>query len=103
MTDHPAHPEVSPHAAAELATGSTEHSAPVSSIADAGVPPKCGKHNVVMDVQCDCHVCHGEGMVEHVDDYGPVPRMETCWSCRGSGISPWPDCWLCIEEYENEL
>jgi DnaJ-class molecular chaperone len=61
-------------------------------------PPRCTKHNVVMDIYNDCSTCRGDGMVEDMDEYGPNPGMETCWSCRGSGVSVWPDCWLCLEE-----
>lgn len=62
---------------------------------------RCTKHNVVMDIYNDCSTCHGEGMVEDMDDYGPNPGMETCWSCRGSGVSAWPDCWACLEEDDD--
>ena len=64
---------------------------------------KCLKHNIVMDVEGDCPTCHGDGMVEDVDDYGDDPRMEECWACRGSGVSPWLDCWLCLEEAQDEI
>lgn len=66
-------------------------------------PEKCLKHGVVMDVEVDCSTCHGEGMVEDMDDYSPDPSMETCWSCHGSGVSPWPECWACLEESYDEI
>lgn len=57
---------------------------------------KCSKHGIEMDVESDCSTCHGEGMVE--DDEGGVIEYVRCWSCGGSGISPWLDCWLCLED-----
>ncbi len=61
---------------------------------------KCYKHPTVeMDIPTDCHVCHGDGVIE-VDDYGEW-HTERCWSCHGSGAG-YPDCSACIEEYEME-
>lgn len=62
----------------------------------------CSKHNCARDVQSDCSTCHGDGEVEDNDDYSPLPRTRLCWSCGGSGFSPWLDCSTCLDEGEND-
>lgn len=58
---------------------------------------KCSKHNVEMDMETTCHVCHGDGETIDHDDYSNDPGMVCCWNCRGSGHGL-DDCWLCYEE-----
>jgi len=61
----------------------------------------CERHKCAKDRESDCHVCHGEGVVEDHDDV--IGRgTETCWSCRGSGRSPWLDCEWCLEESDDD-
>jgi hypothetical protein len=82
-------------AAAGLATGGADQPAPVPSV------PRCRKHNVTLDVETECHICHGEGVIEDLDDV--IGRgSERCYACGGSGIG-WPDCEFCIEESHDEL
>lgn len=58
----------------------------------------CDKHNCERDVETDCHRCHGDGMIEDMDDVICSGR-ETCYACGGSGVG-WPDCEWCIDEDE---
>lgn len=60
----------------------------------------CPKHKVPLDVESDCHVCHGEGEIEE-DDYGHT-FMVVCYACKGSGIGL-PDCEFCLEEDANDI
>lgn len=61
----------------------------------------CSKHKIEMTVESDCSTCHGSGEVE--DDEGGVTERVTCWRCRGSCVSPWLDCEMCIEESLDDI
>lgn len=61
---------------------------------------RCPKHNVPYDVESDCSTCHGEGQVWD-DDPGMGSGYLRCWSCGGSGVSPFLDCWVCLEEDDD--
>jgi len=58
---------------------------------------KCTKHNVEMDMETNCHVCHGDGIIEAGEPWNDDLHTETCWNCKGSGHGL-DDCWLCYEE-----
>jgi len=61
---------------------------------------KCSKHNVEMDVPSDCHVCHGDGVIE-VDDPWMELHTKTCYACKGSGAGL-EDCEFCLEESRDD-
>jgi DnaJ-class molecular chaperone len=64
----------------------------------------CKIHSVEKH-QPECRRCLGEGEIEDSDDsvFSLRPQMERCFSCRGSGNSPWLICELCEEdEMANE-
>lgn len=63
---------------------------------------KCPTHNVEMDVDTQCGVCHGEGIIEDSEDYGPKPALVECYQCKGTGYG-YPDCYLCIDEIESRV
>lgn len=63
-------------------------------------PVFCEKHPSVRLTAPDCHVCHGEGMIEDREDFGG--GYETCWGCSGNGWAPWLTCDWCDEECMEE-
>jgi DnaJ-class molecular chaperone len=63
--------------------------------------PICSKHQIPMDVERPCWICHGEGCINDPDDYCDPPGLVTCWSCKGSGEGAL-DCEFCIEEEQEE-
>lgn len=63
-------------------------------------PRLCPKHKAPYDVDVDCHVCHGEGEIEDLDDF--MGGFERCWSCHGSGMG-FPECAFCIEEEGDDI
>jgi DnaJ-class molecular chaperone len=62
----------------------------------------CPKHKVRRDVESHCHVCHGDGETEDLDDYSGNAPMVTCWSCKGTGRG-FMDCEFCLEEEADEI
>lgn len=62
----------------------------------------CPTHKIAMTVERDCSICRGTGEVQDPDDYAEQPGYVTCWNCRGSGVSSWLDCEMCLDESDNE-
>lgn len=68
--------------------------------------PKCEKHKMVMEFG-DCGRCRGNGYtesdIEDLDDPLTFHADGSCYQCKGSGVSPFPSCETCDEEYQEEL
>lgn len=64
-------------------------------------PTLCKTHGIPKDVQLDCSRCGGSGEIEDDDPAFVRRRMVRCYACGGSGLEPWPECEICLdEEYE---
>ena len=61
----------------------------------------CPKHHQPYTEETDCSVCHGEGLLED-DDPGFGGGYVKCYACDGTGMSPFLDCWLCLEEDQDD-
>lgn len=58
---------------------------------------KCHKHNLPLEeVECSCQ----NGYTESDDSF--EDKLVQCWKCRGTGVSPFGECYLCNEEYFEE-
>lgn len=62
----------------------------------------CPTHKIRMYTQ-DCTRCGGEGQIETDDDLlFPRGSFERCYSCAGSGQTPYTTCELCVEDSDDE-
>jgi DnaJ-class molecular chaperone len=63
---------------------------------------KCEIHGV-RKVRTDCYRCDGDGEIEADDDiFSFRPGMETCYQCRGSGLTSWTVCEICEDLAREE-
>lgn len=61
----------------------------------------CPDHPNSRMYEVDCSRCHGEGVLDDMDDW--ESRGERCYACGGTGEAPWLECEECAWEAVERL